>query len=233
MATELLVTGFVQSRGLHSKLVATLGELCERGEAFSLNEQVYTRGRRTGPVPAGETRIRVRSLRSYHQPTTWSLTVLHKPEPVRTSPLALQYSVSEISVEQGCRPDELVSAFGFERVSLSLTKEFELWKRGTKWERSGVSIVVYQLYPDDLTNEPLDPVTWIVQASIRFAQPGPTPSQPPAGASGNGTGTRSSTPLGSSKPDTISGQEERDRSLAALERIKKALKGVVDLKRLE
>jgi hypothetical protein len=43
-----------------------------------------------------------------------SLTVLHKPEPVRTSPLALQYSVSEIALEGGVHPEELVSAFGFE-----------------------------------------------------------------------------------------------------------------------
>jgi hypothetical protein len=47
-----------------------------------------------------------------------SLTVFHRPEPVRISPSALQYSVSEISVEEGVHPEELVDALGFEYVVL-------------------------------------------------------------------------------------------------------------------
>lgn len=45
-----------------------------------------------------------------------SLTVLHKPEPARISPNALQYSVSEMLLEEGVSPDEMASAFGFEYV---------------------------------------------------------------------------------------------------------------------
>lgn len=67
--------------------------------------------------------------------------------------------MSEITVEEGVSPDEMVSAFGFEYARYLCThdrdeaddvinrqKDFELRKRGTRWQRSGVLIEVYQLY---------------------------------------------------------------------------------------
>jgi hypothetical protein len=58
MATELLLTGLLPS-ALHSILLSTLSQLCERGESYSLSEKVYKRKGAT----AGDARIRVRALR--------------------------------------------------------------------------------------------------------------------------------------------------------------------------
>ncbi|GAA5912973.1 uncharacterized protein JCM6883_006275 [Sporobolomyces salmoneus] len=238
MTTELSLTGLLFVT-LHSTLISTLSQLCERGEAFTLSEQVLKRkGAATGDI-----RIRVRALRLKSEQlasrpegrTRWSLTVLHKPEPVRTSPLALQYSVSEIAIEDGVHPREIASALGFEE------KDYDLHKRGTLWERSGVRIEVYQLFPDELSKDPLDQLSFVVQASVRFSQPGPASSS--SGSNLNLTASKAttkqnSTPNQASQNSTNggggnSGQEDRDRALAALEGIKRALKGVVDLKRME
>ncbi|GAA6013909.1 hypothetical protein JCM11491_000468 [Sporobolomyces phaffii] len=240
MATELLLTGLLLADH-HTTVTSTLSNMCERGEAFSLSEKVVKRrGAATGDV-----RIRVRALRLKSEQlsspagdaTRWSLTVLHKPEPARISPSALQYSVSEISIRGGVHPEELAHAFGFEE------QEFELKKRGTRWERSGVLIEVFQLFPDEISLAPLDPKTFVVQASVRFSQPAPSSSassaSAPSGMKSVPNITRTSTPNpGTQSQPAVggggkSGQEERDRALNALEAIKKALKGVVDLKRME
>ncbi|GAA5843600.1 hypothetical protein JCM3766R1_002425 [Sporobolomyces carnicolor] len=243
MTTELLVTGILPA-DLHSVLVSTLARLCERGESFSQTESVF---RRTGAT-ANDVRIRVRAirLRSEEQRTHWSLTVLHRPEPVRISPHALQYSVSEISVDEGVHPRELVSSFGFDE------KEFEVRKRGTVWERSGVEIQVFRLFPDDSTDEPHDRASFVVEASVRFSQPASSSTSTTHGSGSTSTASRSSmihhrgsTPNAAQSQTSLhsagatgggggnSGQEERDKALDALEGVKRALKGVVDLKRVE
>ncbi|GAA5963130.1 hypothetical protein JCM3765_003618 [Sporobolomyces pararoseus] len=231
MTTELLLTGLLPST-LHSILLSTLSQLCERAESYSLTEKVFKRKGAT----TGDARIRVRALRLKSEQVThttgdstrWSLTVLHRPEPERISPQALQYSVSEISLAEGVHPEELVNAFGFEE------KDFELRKRGTRWERSGVLIEVYQLFPDEVSTEPLDPVSFVVQASVRFSQPTSTAaaSSTSSKASNKRTSTPNSGPTGGGGGGN-SGQEERDRALNALEGVKRALKGVVDLRRIE
>ncbi|GAA5998444.1 hypothetical protein JCM5350_006028 [Sporobolomyces pararoseus] len=231
MATELLLTGLLPST-LHSVLLSTLSQLCERAESYSLTEKVFKRkGAATGDARIRVTALRLKSEQRLHaagDSTRWSLTVFHRPEPERISPQALQYSVSEISIVEGVHPEELVSAFGFEE------KDFELRKRGTRWERSGVLIEVYQLFPDELSLEPLDPASFVVQASVRFSQPTST-------ATANSTTSKTTTNRNSTpNPGPTggggggnSGQEERDRALNALEVVKRALKGVVDLKRVE
>ncbi|GAA6063616.1 hypothetical protein JCM10212_006439 [Sporobolomyces blumeae] len=288
MSTELALTGLAPA-ALHPKLVSSLSRLCEREEAFTLVESVYRRSSsssssaRAVPARGDEVKARVRGLRLkgdelLHEgratATRWSITVQHKPEPARISPAALQYSVSELAlpnVDGRCDPHEVVSAFGFG------DKEFELYKRGTRWERSGVVIEVYQLLESpEVDSAPLDPHSYIVQATVRFSQPsstssitttsttttkpGPssstsasngrpsTPSSHPSDAKrsresnttnnnndkiGVGGGKDGSTRGGTANANANAGQEAREKALRALEEIRKLLKGLVDLKRLE
>lgn len=90
---------------------------------------------------------------------------------------------------------------------------------------------------DEVSLDPLDPKTHVVQASVRFSQPA-TSSASNAKNSASAQ-NRSSTPNPGAQNGAAaggggkSGQEERERALNALEGIKRALKGLVDLKRME
>ncbi|GAA5879700.1 hypothetical protein JCM1840_006831 [Sporobolomyces johnsonii] len=234
MATELLISGVLPSP-LYHQTADLLTAFSERGDAFSLVETVFRRNASAPPQPGerlppgdGGVTLRVKALtrRSSSAGTSWTVQVSHKPEPQRTSPQALQYSVSEFAVvEGGAHPHALASALGFG------THAFTLRQRGVRFERSGVIIDVYQLFEsDDAAADPLDPSSYVVTASVRFSQPPPAAAGP-GRAAAPGTPTPTTGPA--ANPPTVSSQEARETALAALEQVKRLLKGLVDLRRVE
>ncbi|GAA5952766.1 hypothetical protein JCM21900_005794 [Sporobolomyces salmonicolor] len=225
MATELLVSGVLPS-AFYQQTADLLTAFSERGEAYSLVETVFRRSAAAvAPPPVGERRaaggdggvlLRVKALRrSSAAGTSWTVHVSHKPEPQRTSPQALQYSVNEFAVaEGGAHPHALASALGFG------THAFTLRQRGVRFERSGAVIEVYQLFESDTDPDPLDPTSYVVSASVRFSQPVAVRAAP-------------GTPTPAAANPTVSSQEARETALAALEQVKRLLKGLVDLRRVE
>ncbi|GJN94090.1 hypothetical protein Rhopal_007164-T1 [Rhodotorula paludigena] len=144
MTTELHISGVLPS-SLYGATIERLSSYCERGEAFTSNEEVFARsaGESNGGGNAGaglQLRVKALRTRSSGDATQWSLQINGRPEPVRTAPRAQQYGVTELLVEDGSDPRVFAHALGYGK---SL---FTLRRRGVVFHRANVSIELFQLY---------------------------------------------------------------------------------------
>ncbi|GAA6051558.1 hypothetical protein JCM3770_003469 [Rhodotorula araucariae] len=220
MTTELSISGVLPS-ALYPSAIERLSSLSERGEAFTASEEVFARtaaptAAADGPVGAdsagggGVLRVKALRKRSTGDAAQWSLQVNGRPEPPRTAPRAQQFGVTEFAIADGSDPRELASALGYGR---SL---FTLRRRGVRFQRGAVMVELFQLYETDTSPAPLDPTSHAVSVSTRFTA---APS-----ASGGG---------GARGGGAIASQEVREASIAALEAVARALKGLVDVRRVD
>lgn len=142
MTTELHISGVLPS-SLYGATIERLSSYCERGEAFTSNEEVFARsaGESNGSGNAGaglQLRVKALRTRSSGDAAQWcahvspqgdesgrtrqssreslvdrSLQVNGRPEPVRTAPRAQQYGVTELLVEDGSDPRVFAHALGY------------------------------------------------------------------------------------------------------------------------
>ncbi|BGP20458.1 hypothetical protein JCM10213_001533 [Rhodosporidiobolus nylandii] len=226
MTTELSISGVLPA-SLHASAVERLSSFSQTGEAFALDEEVFGRVGSDGAGPttadtlgaaAGQF-VKVKALRLRSESggkARWSIQVNQRPEAPRTAPRAMQYGVTEFTVEEGSDPRVFVHALGF---SHSI---FQLHQRGVRFSRGAVLVEVFQLFETPTSAGPLDSSSYAVTASTRFSAPSTSTSSAAPG-----------TPQPQAPGAAVSAQEARDAALASVEQVAELLKGLVDLARVD
>ncbi|GAA5991626.1 hypothetical protein JCM11641_001493 [Rhodosporidiobolus odoratus] len=228
MTTEVSITGTLPA-ALYSAVLERLSSFGESGSAFTLTEQVFGRTASSATIlsavdvlgPSAATYVKVKALRLRSQKAgeaqQWTIQVNQRPEPQRTAPRAMQHGVNEFATKEGSHPAALVRSLGFRGPT------FSLHSRGVRFQRGQVLIDVFQLFESPEAANPLDAANYVVTASARFSSAQPV-ARPSSGAPG---------PPQPSQGGSTSSAEVREAALTSIEQVAGALKGLVDLSRVD
>jgi len=211
MAQQGGIQGITQVSVLGQLPVSLLDQVLRRLEAhtehqydFTVNEDVLTRGT---PDSTGALReedvLRVRATTSQGK-TDWCLTALSRPVPARDNPDVLIRTVSSTPIVEG-NAGALAVALGYSE------RKFAFRKTGHAFVSDGglTTTQVYQLYNPSDAHEALQPSYYLLEVIACTA----LKPQPAAGAA----------PM----------QTLRDNAVYRVMEMKRVLKGLVDLQRVE